>query len=253
MNSFRFVMQGINAEIARQTALLEAGEAVVQETLHFDPVSGRISSLRSKEEAHDYRYFPEPDLVPLVPTPEMLEAARGRDPGAARRARRPLRERVRPARGHRPPVRLRARVGRLLRGRRRGRGRPARPRSGSPSCARATARRSSPARWRSSSTLVARQARSPPPPAARSSTSMVAEGGDPAEIAEREGLTAMEDSGELEAIVAKVIAEQPRHRRAHPGRQRQGDGRAGRPDHARDQGPRRRRRGQPPAAVALGL
>ena len=63
MNSFRFVMQGINAEIARQTALLEAGEPVVQETLHFDPTSGRISSLRSKEEAHDYRYFPEPDLV----------------------------------------------------------------------------------------------------------------------------------------------------------------------------------------------
>src|SRR3954451_6731944 len=76
MNSFRFVMQGINAEIARQTALLEAGEPVVQETLHFDPVSGRISSLRSKEEAHDYRYFPEPDLVPLVPTPEMIETAR---------------------------------------------------------------------------------------------------------------------------------------------------------------------------------
>ena len=76
MNSFRFVMQGINAEIARQTALLNAGEAVTQETLHFDPVSGRISSLRSKEEAHDYRYFPEPDLVPLVPTAEMLERAR---------------------------------------------------------------------------------------------------------------------------------------------------------------------------------
>src|SRR5207253_5909173 len=52
MNSFRFVMQGINAEIARQTALVEAGEPVVQETLHFDPVSGRLSSLRSKEEAH---------------------------------------------------------------------------------------------------------------------------------------------------------------------------------------------------------
>src|SRR3954465_10525652 len=80
MNSFRFVMQGINAEIARQTALLEAGEQVVQETLHFDPVSGRISSLRSKEEAHDYRYFPEPDLVPLVPTPEMLETARAAIP-----------------------------------------------------------------------------------------------------------------------------------------------------------------------------
>src|SRR3954465_4950493 len=80
MNSFRFVMQGINAEIARQTAILEAGEPIEQETLHFDPVSGRISSLRSKEEAHDYRYFPEPDLVPIVPTPEMMEVARAAIP-----------------------------------------------------------------------------------------------------------------------------------------------------------------------------
>jgi aspartyl-tRNA(Asn)/glutamyl-tRNA(Gln) amidotransferase subunit B len=66
----------VNAEIERQVALLEAGEPVVQETLHFDPSSGRLSSLRSKEEAHDYRYFPEPDLVPLAPTEEMLAAAR---------------------------------------------------------------------------------------------------------------------------------------------------------------------------------
>jgi aspartyl-tRNA(Asn)/glutamyl-tRNA(Gln) amidotransferase subunit B len=66
----------VNAEIERQIALREAGEPVVQETLHFDPTSGRLSSLRSKEEAHDYRYFPEPDLVPLVPTDEMLAAAR---------------------------------------------------------------------------------------------------------------------------------------------------------------------------------
>ena len=76
MNSFRFLMQGVNAEIARQIALLETGEAVVQETLHFDPGSGRLSSMRSKEEAHDYRYFPEPDLVPVAPTEEMLAAAR---------------------------------------------------------------------------------------------------------------------------------------------------------------------------------
>jgi aspartyl-tRNA(Asn)/glutamyl-tRNA(Gln) amidotransferase subunit B len=76
MNSFRFLERGVNAEIERQIALLEAGESVVQETLHFDPTSGRLSSLRSKEEAHDYRYFPEPDLVPLVPTEEMLAAAR---------------------------------------------------------------------------------------------------------------------------------------------------------------------------------
>ena len=76
MNSFRFVMQGINAEIERQIALLEAGETVSQETLHFDPASGRLTPLRSKEEAHDYRYFPEPDLVPLAPTEEMIQAAR---------------------------------------------------------------------------------------------------------------------------------------------------------------------------------
>ncbi|MEA2129600.1 MAG: aspartyl-tRNA(Asn)/glutamyl-tRNA(Gln) amidotransferase subunit, partial [Solirubrobacteraceae bacterium] len=76
MNSFRFLERGVNAEIARQEALLRAGEPVVQETLHFDPTTERITSLRSKEEAHDYRYFPEPDLVPVAISDDMLEAAR---------------------------------------------------------------------------------------------------------------------------------------------------------------------------------
>ena len=76
MNSFRFLERGIEAELARQRELIEAGEPVVQETLHFDPASGALTPLRSKEEAHDYRYFPEPDLVPLAPTEEMLRAAR---------------------------------------------------------------------------------------------------------------------------------------------------------------------------------
>jgi aspartyl-tRNA(Asn)/glutamyl-tRNA(Gln) amidotransferase subunit B len=76
MNSFRFIERGIRAEIARQEALLRSGAAVVQETLHFDPASERITSLRSKEEAHDYRYFPEPDLVPVAIAAEMLDAAR---------------------------------------------------------------------------------------------------------------------------------------------------------------------------------
>jgi aspartyl-tRNA(Asn)/glutamyl-tRNA(Gln) amidotransferase subunit B len=76
MNSFRFLAQGIKAEVERQVGLLRSGHPVLQETLHFDPASGRITSMRSKEEAHDYRYFPEPDLVPLVVTSEMLEAAR---------------------------------------------------------------------------------------------------------------------------------------------------------------------------------
>jgi aspartyl-tRNA(Asn)/glutamyl-tRNA(Gln) amidotransferase subunit B len=80
MNSFRFLAQGVNAEIERQTGLLRAGEEVLQETLHFDPASGRITSLRSKEEAHDYRYFPEPDLVPLVVDAAMLDAARAQLP-----------------------------------------------------------------------------------------------------------------------------------------------------------------------------
>jgi aspartyl-tRNA(Asn)/glutamyl-tRNA(Gln) amidotransferase subunit B len=76
MNSFRFIERGIDAEIARQVGLLEAGQPVVQETLHFDPGSGALTPLRSKEEAHDYRYFPEPDLVPVVVPPEHLERIR---------------------------------------------------------------------------------------------------------------------------------------------------------------------------------
>jgi aspartyl-tRNA(Asn)/glutamyl-tRNA(Gln) amidotransferase subunit B len=75
MNSFRFLERGVRAEIDRQTKLVQAGEAVVQETLHYDPASDRLTSLRSKEEAHDYRYFPEPDLVPLLVTDEIRAAA----------------------------------------------------------------------------------------------------------------------------------------------------------------------------------
>jgi aspartyl-tRNA(Asn)/glutamyl-tRNA(Gln) amidotransferase subunit B len=76
MNSFRFLQRGIEAELDRQRGLVEAGGTVEQETLHFDPVSGSLTSLRSKEEEHDYRYFPEPDLVPMVPSEEMLREAR---------------------------------------------------------------------------------------------------------------------------------------------------------------------------------
>jgi aspartyl-tRNA(Asn)/glutamyl-tRNA(Gln) amidotransferase subunit B len=76
MNSFRFLQRGVEAELERQRELIEAGGTVTQETLHFDPQSGSLTSLRSKEESHDYRYFPEPDLVPLAPTAEMLRTAR---------------------------------------------------------------------------------------------------------------------------------------------------------------------------------
>jgi aspartyl-tRNA(Asn)/glutamyl-tRNA(Gln) amidotransferase subunit B len=76
MNSFRFIERGIRAEIARQQEILEGAGRVIQETLHFDPASGSITSLRSKEEAHDYRYFPEPDLLPVAIDEGMVAAAR---------------------------------------------------------------------------------------------------------------------------------------------------------------------------------
>jgi aspartyl-tRNA(Asn)/glutamyl-tRNA(Gln) amidotransferase subunit B len=76
MNSFRFLERGIEAELARQRELVESGGTVVQETLHFHPEDGTLHPLRSKEEAHDYRYFPEPDLVPIAPTEGMLREAR---------------------------------------------------------------------------------------------------------------------------------------------------------------------------------
>ncbi|MBV9166964.1 MAG: Asp-tRNA(Asn)/Glu-tRNA(Gln) amidotransferase subunit GatB [Solirubrobacterales bacterium] len=80
MNSFRFLERGLRAEIDRQLGVVRAGLTVEQETLHFDPASGRLTTLRSKEEAHDYRYFPEPDLMPLEVGDELLQAARSAIP-----------------------------------------------------------------------------------------------------------------------------------------------------------------------------
>jgi aspartyl-tRNA(Asn)/glutamyl-tRNA(Gln) amidotransferase subunit B len=76
MNSFRFLERGLEAEIARQEAIVRGGGQVMQETLHFDPTTGTLTPTRSKEEAHDYRYLPEPDLVPVAPTEAMIERAR---------------------------------------------------------------------------------------------------------------------------------------------------------------------------------
>lgn len=80
MNSFRYVQQALAAEIPRQIDVLEGGGTITQETLHFDPDSGLTTPLRSKEEAHDYRYFPEPDLVPLVMDPAWVEQVRASQP-----------------------------------------------------------------------------------------------------------------------------------------------------------------------------
>jgi aspartyl-tRNA(Asn)/glutamyl-tRNA(Gln) amidotransferase subunit B len=206
MNSFRFLMQGINAEVKRQVAVLEAGGEIEQETLHFDPVSGRLTTLRSKEEAHDYRYFPEPDLVPLVPTDAMLEAARAALPELpAQRA-----ERY-------EAVGLPADTARLF----------AHEPDWGDYFERVEGDPRTVANW-----VMELRARADSPaavdPAAlaklvalvdsRRVTAgngrvvldrLVADGGDPEQIVEREGLAAMGDSGELEAIVAKVVAANP--------------------------------------------
>src|SRR2546422_9714524 len=73
INSFRFVRQAIEHEIDRQVALLEKGGKVVQETRLFDNEKGETRAMRTKEEANDYRYFPEPDLPPLVVSRQWLE------------------------------------------------------------------------------------------------------------------------------------------------------------------------------------
>jgi aspartyl-tRNA(Asn)/glutamyl-tRNA(Gln) amidotransferase subunit B len=208
MNSFRFLAQGVEAEIKRQIRLLEAGETIVQETLHFDPVSGRLSPLRSKEEAHDYRYFPEPDLVPIVPTEAMMERARAALPElpAAREER------------YVADFALPADTAHLL---------AFEPVWGDYFERAAAATSAEPravANW-----VTELRSRGEPdgvePTAlaalvelvvARTVTAgngrvvldrMVADGGSPAEIVERDGLAAMEGGDELAGIVAKVIAD----------------------------------------------
>ena len=72
LNSFRFMQQAIDYEVGRQIALIEDGGKVVQQTRLFDPDRGETRSMRGKEDAHDYRYFPDPDLPPLVIAPEWI-------------------------------------------------------------------------------------------------------------------------------------------------------------------------------------
>ncbi len=76
LNSIRSVGRALTFEIERQTKALDAGRRLVQETRHFDETSGVTTTLRSKEEAFDYRYFPEPDLVPIEPEPAWIERLR---------------------------------------------------------------------------------------------------------------------------------------------------------------------------------
>ena len=89
LNSFRFLKLAVDQEIERQIAILESGGRVAQETRLFNPATGETITMRSKEDAHDYRYFPEPDLVPLRISEQWLASVRDAAPElpASRRAR----------------------------------------------------------------------------------------------------------------------------------------------------------------------
>ena len=222
MNSFRFIERGIAAELERQHAVVEGGGAVEQETLHFDPRSGALTSLRSKEEAHDYRYFPEPDLVPMAPTEEMLGAARESlsELPEARRARyvdelglsakqadqlafdAELASYFEAAADAAAEADARTVanwvVVDLVAGLREagdGDGRPA----GSKVSPQALGSLADLAASKAVSSTAARQVLG----------TLIAEGGEPAAIVEREGLGQIDDSGELEEIVRAAIAADP--------------------------------------------
>jgi aspartyl-tRNA(Asn)/glutamyl-tRNA(Gln) amidotransferase subunit B len=221
MNSFRFLERGIEAELARQRGLLEGGEEVVQDTLHFHPEDGSLTPLRSKEYAHDYRYFPEPDLVPVVPTEQMLGEARESLPELpAHRRERYLTE-VGLSEEAATMLAFQSEYGEFFE-------RAVGAGDGAPAKAIAN--------WITGELVAAlRQAGAEDDPLASKATpesvaalaglvesksishgsgkqvleKLVTEGGDPAEIVEREGLGQISDSSELEAIVDRAIEAEP--------------------------------------------
>ena len=117
VNSIRFIGQAIEHEARRQIDIIEDGGTIDQETRLFDPNQGETRSMRSKEEAHDYRYFPDPDLLPLEFTQGFVEAAEGGAAGTAGREEGALHRRPRPVALRRERAGGRARERRVLRGR----------------------------------------------------------------------------------------------------------------------------------------
>ncbi len=221
MNSFRFLERGVAAELERQAELLDAGVPVEQQTLHFDPRTGSLTTLRSKEYAHDYRYFPEPDLVPLAPTEEMLATARESLPElpSARRDRylsefgldeKPATqlafdadlasyfERALEGADGVDPRTIANWVTGELAARLREAGEPVDP-AGSRVAPAALAELAAMVEAKRVSTGAARQVLA----------ALVAEGGEPAAVVEREGLGQIEDSSELAEVVARAIAADP--------------------------------------------
>jgi aspartyl-tRNA(Asn)/glutamyl-tRNA(Gln) amidotransferase subunit B len=220
MNSFRYIERGIEAEIARQTEILESGGAVDQATLHFDPASGSLTLLRSKEYAHDYRYFPEPDLVPLEPSPEQIAAQREALPELPAERRERYASELGISDGDAAQLAFDAELGEFF---------EAAARAAQHADARTVAN------WVTGELVRASRAAGAEHPAQTEATPeavasladlvetrtiamatgreliarLVAEGGDPAEIVEREGLGQVSGGGELEAAVDRAIEAEP--------------------------------------------
>ena len=156
MNSFKNVRDAIEHEVKRQAAVLDGGGRVVQETRLWDAARAVTQSMRSKEQAHDYRYFPEPDLPPVVVDDAALAALRQEPAGAARGSLRALHRAGRAVAAGRGRAGVRARDRRLLRRRRgRGRAREARRQLGHQRGARAW--------WATRAAWATRTSRSRPP------------------------------------------------------------------------------------------
>jgi aspartyl-tRNA(Asn)/glutamyl-tRNA(Gln) amidotransferase subunit B len=216
MNSFRFLERGIEAELARQQELLERGEEVEQDTLHFHPEDGSLTPLRSKEYAHDYRYFPEPDLVPVAPTEQMVNEARESLPELPAHRRERYLEEVGLSEEAATMLAFQSEYGEYFE-------RAVSSADGAP--VRAIAN------WVTGELVAALREAGEEDPLGSKATpesvaalaglvegktishgagkqvlaKLVAEGGDPAEIVEREGLAQISDSSELEGIVDRAI------------------------------------------------
>ena len=209
MNSFRFVAQGIDAEVARQIAVYESGGEVVQETYDFDAGSGTLTARRSKEEADDYRYFPEPDLVPVEPPQELVERLRAEVPESpARRIRRIEAE----LDLDRAVVLVTGRARRALAGDGGGRRRPARGREPDREPPRRRRRR----RGRSRRAGEARRGARPDPArrARRGARQVATPGFSAATYLAQE---AVSDTAELEPIVARILEANPGQVAAYKG------------------------------------
>jgi aspartyl-tRNA(Asn)/glutamyl-tRNA(Gln) amidotransferase subunit B len=220
MNSFRYLERGVEAEIERQRDLLSGGGEVQQETLHYDPVGGSLTPLRSKEYAHDYRYFPEPDLVPLAPSESAIAAARDSLPELPERRR----ERYASELGLAPDMATTLAFDADLAGF-----------FEQALTADSDADPPALANWVTGELVAASRAAGATHPVQSKATpgaiaalagmvaakqvnrgagreilaELAAEGGDPAEIAQRRGLGAQGDAGELEAIVDRAIEAEP--------------------------------------------